>query len=70
MLYIVLWLLDGVSGTVTTLALNGIQQYIARDANIIGQVEEFIIVSSEKESSNSIIIIIYIGLCVSSYDRD
>ena len=40
------------------MALRGIQEYIAWDANNIGRVE--------KEPSN-IIIIIYIGLCVSSY---
>ena len=43
------------------MALRGIQEYIARDANNIARVE-----SSEKEPSNNIIII-YIGLCVSSY---
>ena len=58
------------------MALRGIQEYIARDVNNIVRVEdEGNIVSIEgniflypptKEPSN-IIIIIYIGLCVSSY---
>ena len=57
------------------MALRGIQEYIARDVNNIARVEdEGNIVSSEgniflcppkKEQSN--IIIIHIGLCVSSY---
>ena len=41
------------------MALRGIQEYIARDVNNIARVED------EKEPSN-IIIIIHIGLCVSS----
>ena len=54
----------------------GIQEYIARDVNNIARVEDegnivsiggqYILVSPEKEPSN-IIIIIHIGLCVSSY---
>ena len=56
------------------MALRGIKEYIARDVNNIARVEEegnivsikgYILVSSEKEPSN--IIIINIGLCVSSY---
>ena len=43
------------------MALRGIQEYIARDVNNIARVED-----PEKEPSN-IIIIIHIGLCVSSY---
>ena len=42
------------------MALRGIQEYIARDVNNIA------LVSPEKEPSNIIIIIIRIGLCVSS----
>ena len=42
------------------MALRGIQEYIARDANSVARVEP------KKESSNTIVII-YIGLCVSSY---
>ena len=59
------------------MALRGIQEYIARDVNNIAGVEdEGYIVSIEgniflyppkKEPSNIIIIIIHIGLCVSSY---
>ena len=48
------------------MALRGIQEYIARDANNIGR-GQYILVSPEKEPSNIIIIIIHIGLCVSSY---
>ena len=49
------------------MALRGIQEYIAQDANNIARAEdEGYIVSIEKEPSN-IINIIYIGLCVSSY---
>ena len=58
------------------MALRGIQEYIARDVNNITWVEDegnivsiegniYILVSPEKEPSN--IIIIHIGLCVSSY---
>ena len=43
------------------MALRGIQEYIVLDANNIARV-----VSPEKEPSNTIIII-YIGLCVSTY---
>ena len=43
------------------MALRGIEEYIPRDANNIARV------SPEKEPSNIIIIIIHIGLCVSSY---
>ena len=50
------------------MALRGIQEYIARDANNIALVE-YIFVFPEKDPSNIIIIIIYIGLCVSSYYR-
>ena len=48
------------------MALRGIQEYIARDANNIARFEDDCnIVSIEKEPSN--IIIIHTGLCVSSY---
>ena len=47
------------------MALRGIQEYIARDVNNIVSIEGNI-VSPEKEPSN-MIIIIHIGLCVSSY---
>ena len=46
------------------MALRGIQEYIARDANNIAR-WQYILVSPEKEPSNHIII--YIGLCESSY---
>ena len=58
------------------MALRGIQEYIARDVNNIARVEDegnivsrgqYIVVSPEKEPSNIILIIIHIGLCVSSY---
>ena len=52
------------------MALRGIQEYIDRDANNIARVEgQHILVNPEKEPSNIIItiIIIHIGLCVSSY---
>ena len=58
------------------MVLRGIQKYIARDANNIARVEdEGNIVSIEsniflyppKKAIQYIIIIIYIGLCVSSY---
>ena len=58
------------------MALRGIQEYIARYVNNIARVEDegnivsiegnIFLYSSEKEPSN-IIIIIRIGLCVSSY---
>ena len=58
------------------MALRGIQEYITRDVNNIARVEDEgnivsiegnkTLVSPEKEPSN-IIIIIHIGLCVSSY---
>ena len=57
------------------MALRGTQEYIARDANNIAlvfdlgnivSIEGNVLVSPEKEPSNTIIII-YIGLCVSSY---
>ena len=51
------------------MALMGIQEYIARDANNIANLGQYILVSHEKESSNTIIII-YIGLCVSSNLRE
>ena len=58
------------------MALRGIQEYIARDINNIARVKDegnilaahrgqSILVSPQKEPSN--IIIIHIGLCVSSY---
>ena len=58
------------------MALRGIQEYIARYVNNIARVEDdgnivsiegnnYMLVSPEKEPSN--IIIIHIGLCVSSY---
>ena len=54
--------------------VRGIQEYIARDANNIARrlwqycqhLGQYILVSTEKEPSNTIIII-YVGLCVSSY---
>ena len=62
------------------MALRGIQEYIAKDVNNIARVEDegniastegniIILVSPEKEPSIIIIyiIIIHIGLCVSSY---
>ena len=58
------------------MALRGIQEYIARDVNNIARVEDEVnIVSIEgniflyppKKPTNIIIIIIHIGLCVSSY---
>ena len=62
------------------MALRGIQEYIARDANNnnvnrrLGQYcphqRQYILVSPEKEPSNTIIIIIYIGHYVSSYNCD
>ena len=45
----------------------GIQEYIARDANNIARVEDESNIVSIEPSNNDIIIIIYIGLCVSSY---
>ena len=60
------------------MALRAIQEYVARDVNNIVRVEDEgnivsiecnILVSPEKELSNINIIIIHIGLCVSSYDR-
>ena len=52
------------------MALRGIREYMARGVNNIFRVEDehrgqYILVSPKKESSNTIIIIIYIGLCVS-----
>ena len=50
------------------MALRGIQEYIARDANNITRVEdEGNIVSIEEKEPSNIIVIIHIGLCVSSY---
>ena len=59
------------------MALRGIQEYIARDINNIARVEDernivsiegnIFLYSPKKEPSNIIIIIIHIGLCVSSY---
>ena len=60
------------------MALRWIQEYIAQDANNIARVEDegnivsikgniFLYPPPKKEPSNIIIIIIYIGLCVSSY---
>ena len=58
------------------MALRGIQEYIARGVNNIARVEDEgnivniegnILVCPEKEPSNIIIIIIHIGLCMSSY---
>ena len=61
------------------MALRGIQEYIAQDANNIAWVEDIsgniFLYPPKKEPSNTIIII-FIGLCVSSYfskakrDRD
>ena len=58
------------------MALRGIQEYIARDINNIARVEDegnivsiegnIFLYPPEKQPSN-IIIIIHIGLCVSSY---
>ena len=59
------------------MALRGIQEYIARDVNNIARVEDegnivsiegnIFLYTPKKEPSNIIIIIIHIGLCVSSY---
>ena len=54
------------------MGLRGIQEYIGRYANNIVSIKhrgQYILISPEKEPSN-IIIIIHIGLCVSSYYRE